>query len=440
MLNYKNAKTCQKPLRYSQIREYYENSCKKDTKFGLEYERAAVNSFDFKNANYDHLEKIIKNFAHMKGWGVLCDDKTIIGAMGEGSSISLEPGCQFELSLEAKEKLEDIENNTREIFSLADRIAKFYNVEFLCCGITPFSTYKNIDIVKKQRYEIMAQNLPEYGRLAPVMMRETAGVQLNIDYESEKDAIKKIKLLASISPFLTGFYANSPIRENKPSGFKSFRAFAWKYTGKNRCSLFYKELLDKPDADFDSYINAILDVPMLFFERGNKKIHLNSQITFREFMSRGYDGHFATLEDYILHSSLCFPDIRLKKCIEIRNHDSQSLPFAMSVAAFYKGILKSDFDEILYRFKDINSQDLDIMGYLAARYGLNFKFKNFNAALFTKKLFKTAHSNLQTDEKHYLDCALELIGSNKCVSDRMLEAGVCSAETLVDFLKTDVMR
>ena len=112
----------------------------------------------------------------------------------------------------------------------------------------------------------------------------------------------------------------------------------------------------------------------------------------------------------------------------------------MSVAAFYKGILKSDFDEILYRFKDINSQDLDIMGHLAARYGLNFKFKNFDAALFTKKLFETAYNNLQTDEKHYLDCALELIGSNKCVSDRMLEAGVCSASTLVDFLKTDAMR
>ena len=234
--------------------------------YGLEYEKIAIDSTTYKNASYDYMEKTIKNFSHMKGWGVLYDDKTIIGALGEGSSVSLEPGCQFELSLEAKENIADIEKSAKEIFSLTQRIAKFYNVEFLNCGITPYSTYENINIVKKQRYEIMAEYLPKRAKLAPVMMRETAGVQLNVDYKSEDDAIEKIKLLSFISPFLTGFYANSPIRNNNLSGFKSFRAFAWKYTGKDRCGLFYKNLLDKKNATFDDYINAILDVPMLFIE------------------------------------------------------------------------------------------------------------------------------------------------------------------------------
>lgn len=436
MLNYKNSKTLNK-LNFTQIRDYYQNSCKQKSMYGLEYEKIAIDSTTYKNASYDYMEKIIKNFSHMKGWGVLYDDKTIIGALGEGSSVSLEPGCQFELSLEAKENIADIEKSAKEIFSLTQRIAKFYNVEFLNCGITPYSTYENINIVKKQRYEIMAEYLPKRAKLAPVMMRETAGVQLNVDYKSEDDAIEKIKLLSFISPFLTGFYANSPIRNNNLSGFKSFRAFAWKYTGKDRCGLFYKNLLDKKNATFDDYINAILDVPMLFIERGGKKIPINGEINFYDFMKNGYQEHFATLEDYILHSSLCFPDIRLKKCIEIRNHDSQNLPFALSVCAFYKGILNSDYNEILSYFKDINTNDIEIMGFLAARYGTNFKYKNFSAKDFTKKLFEIAKQNLPQEEKHYLNCAFSLLEQGMCIADVVLKNNIKNSKELIEFLKRD---
>ena len=436
MLNYKNSKIQTCPLCYEQIRQYYIDSYKSTSKYGLEYEKISIDSSSYKNADYETMEKIIKSFSHIKGWGMLYDDNTVIGALGEGSSISLEPGCQFELSLEAKENIADIEKNTKEIFSLIQRIAKFYNVEFLGCGITPYSTYENTDIVKKQRYEIMAQYLPKHGKYAPVMMRETAGVQLNIDYKNENDAIKKIKLLSYISPFLTGFYANSYIRNNKISKFKSFRALAWKYTGNDRCKLFYKDLLDKKDTTFDDYINAILNIPMLFIERNGKKIPLEGKITFGEFMHSGYEGYFATLEDYILHSSLCFPDIRLKKCIEIRNHDSQSLPFALSVCAFYKGILNSDYDEILSHFKDINSKDIDTMGFLASRYGLDFTYKNFRAKTYIKTLFEIAKNNLPQQEKSYLECAFKLIDKGQCVADTLIDKNIQDAKELVSYLKS----
>lgn len=435
MLNYKNAKVTEKTLDFEQIREYYKNSCKEELKFGLEYERISINSATLKNADYNCIEKIIKSFAHIKGWGLLYDDGTLIGAIGENSSVSLEPGCQFELSLEPKKEITEIEKNTKEICSLINRIAKFYNVEFLPIGITPYSTYQNINIVEKQRYKIMAEHLPKYGKFAPVMMRETAGVQLNIDYKSEDDAIKKIKLFSLISPFLTGFFANSPIRNNKLSNYKSFRALAWKYTGKERCSLFYKNILDKDDATFDDYINAILDVPMLFIERNGQKVVIGCKITFREFMQNGYMEYSATIKDYILHASLCFPDVRLKNCIEIRNHDSQSLDMTLAMCAFYKGILQSDFDEIFEHFSEINSQDLDKMGFLAAKYGLDFKYKNFNAKTFTKKLFEIAHLNLNNSEKQYLKIAFEFLNKGKCTADILIDNNIKNAQDILKYFK-----
>lgn len=438
MLNYKNTKICTKVLDINQIKQYYTDSAKdeKDSKFGLEYERIAVDSLSLKSADYNHIEKIIKNFAHIKNWGILYDEKTIIGAMGEGSSISLEPGCQFELSLEAKSSLAEIEKCASDITLLLDRIAKFYNVEFLPYGITPKSVFKNIDIVKKQRYEIMANYLPLYGKLAPVMMRETAGVQLNVDYKDEKDAIDKIKLFSYISPFLTGLFANSPIREDKLTNFKSYRAFAWKYTGKNRCGLFYKNLLDNKDSSFEDYIEAVLDVPMLFIERVDKKIPINGSLTFRKFMQSGYHNHCAVLEDYILHSSLTFPDVRLKKCIEIRNHDSQNLDLAMAVCAFYKGILACDFSEIFRSFESVTSEDIDNMGYLAARYGINFKYKNFDSLDFTKKLFEIAKSCLSDEEKHYLKPAFKLLELKMCPADIIIKENIKTADALIEYLRS----
>ena len=435
MLNYKNTKVAEKTLDFEQIKEYYKNSCKEELKFGLEYERISINSTTLKNADYNCIEKIIKNFAHIKGWGLLYDEETLIGAIGENSSVSLEPGCQFELSLEPKKEISEIEKSAKEICSLLNRVAKFYNVEFLPIGITPCSTYQNINIVEKQRYKIMAEHLPKYGKFAPVMMRETAGVQLNIDYKSENDAIKKIKLLSYISPFLTGFFANSPIRNNKLTNYKSFRALAWKYTGKERCSLFYKNIIDADNATFDDYIDAILDVPMLFIERNGQKIILGCEITFREFMQNGFMGCSATIEDYILHSSLCFPDIRLKNCIEIRNHDSQNLEMTLAMCAFYKGILQSDFNEILKDFSDIDVYDLDSMGFLAAKYGINFKYKNFDAKTYTKKLFEIACNNLRDDEKKYLKEALTLLENGKCVADTVIENKVKNANELNEYLK-----
>lgn len=306
------------PVTKREIEEYYRSNCKKgELKVGLEYERVSLDSRAYEPAEYRCLSEIIRNFALMNEWELVIDSNIIIGAKDNFSSISLEPGGQFEISLEPKSSLDDILENLNHYTRQLDKLGEFYNITFLPYGINPKTTYPDINIIKKKRYEIMADYLPKTGKLAPVMMRETAGVQANFDYVSEDDAILKLKTAAYMSPFVTGFYANSPIRGGELTKYKSFRALAWKYTGYDRCNLFYSNLINsRMGQGFEDYINAIINVPMLYIQRNGRNIELEGKITFKDFMQRGYMNYTATLEDYILHSSLTFPDVRLKNCIE----------------------------------------------------------------------------------------------------------------------------
>ncbi len=412
-------------LSMGEIIDYYQKSCKQtdDFKVGLEYERLSLNTTTRRNAPYESLKKIIEHFASIQGWGILRDSAgTVIGAIDGATSISLEPGGQFEISLEKKESIRDIEEATVKIITILDKIATAYDVVFIPIGNTPYSTYQNIKIVPKDRYLIMADYLPKKGTFSPVMMRETAGVQVNLDYGSEEDALKKLQLCTKISPFLTGFFANSPMRNGKKIPYKSFRALAWKYTDSERCGIFYKNILkNRPYFGFEDYINEILNVPMLFFERGLEKINVGGKINFKEFIKNGFEGHSATLQDYILHSSLTFPDIRLKNCIEIRNHDSQKLPMALAICAFYKGILHSDsaiceVDELL---TNINSENLEKLGFLVAKHGLDFVpfYGKLTPREITKKLFEIANKNLNKQEQKYLEKPLEMLSSGKSLID-----------------------
>jgi len=416
-----NLKSENPVLSKNEIVNYYHQNCKSKTEFkiGLEYEQLSLNADSRRNAPYEDLEKIIAHFASIYEWGILKDGNTTIGAIKGKSSVSLEPGGQFEISLEPKTSVAEIEREMLEILALLNKIAKIYNVKFVQIGLTPYSTYQNIDIMPKSRYLIMADYLPKRGAFSPVMMRETAGVQVNFDYENESDAMQKLRVSAKISPFMTGFFANSPIRAGKTTPYKSFRALAWKYTDSKRCALFYKNLLkNRSSLGFEDYVDEILNVPMLFFEREGKKIEINGEINFKDFMKYGYEGYSAALEDYILHSSLTFPDVRLKNCLEIRNHDAQKLPLTLAICAFYKGILHSKFalnevDELL----NFDGEKLDNMGFLAAKHGLDFTIEGCHSPKkITQKLFEISHKNLG-EEKNYLELPLDMLKRDKLVID-----------------------
>ncbi len=437
MLNYnKKSQVLLPSLKKEDIYEYYINCAKSASglKFGLEYERLTLDLNTHKSADYKNIENLIKSFCDIKKWDLIYDDTTIIGAQKEGSSISLEPGGQFEISLKAYSSIVDIEKELKDILDITNKLAPFYDIKFLNYGISTKSVYKDIKLVEKSRYETMANYLPKVGKFAPIMMRETAGLQLNIDYFDEYDATEKIKAMTLISPFVTAFFANSHIRNDKKTNYKSFRSLAWQYTGNDRCEDVLSKIIDNKDSNFMDYIDSILNIPMIFIERGGKKIVIDGEITFNEFLKDGYCNYIATIEDYHLHSSLAFPNVRLKNCIEIRNHDSQNTQMTLALCAFYKGILQSNLKEIFKDLKDITYSDIKTLNKLASRYGTDFTYKNIDCKKYIKKLFQTSHQNLSQNEERYLAPAFKLLDKNMCVADILIEKNIKNSKDLIAYI------
>ena len=254
----------QNKLKIADIEKFYLNSMKLNQSIGLEYERLSLDKSTLKCANYDDIKKIIENFAKICSWELIYDNDTVIGAIAPNrTTITLEPGCQMEISLKPYQNISDIDIQLNKITSILDKIAKAYNVIFLPYGINPTQTPDEIDLLNKNRYKIMNNYLPNCKRaeLCTTMMRKTAGMQVNIDYSSKKDAYLKLKFFNLISPFVSGLCANSPIENNTLTENKSNRVNVWLYTGQNRCNLFYSDIFNhrfkKYDNVFKNYINNI---------------------------------------------------------------------------------------------------------------------------------------------------------------------------------------
>ena len=430
-----------KKLSISDIEKFYLNSMTCELKIGLEYERLSLDKNTLKTADYERVEKIIEHFASIQKWELIYDNKTVIGAKdNSGTSISLEPGCQFELSLAPKNNIEIIDIEASRIIGLLDKIADIYDIKFLGYGITPNTNVDEITILNKRRYKIMNDYLPNCykGELCPKMMRQTAGIQINIDYKDKDDAYNKIYLFNILMPFITGLYSNSPIEDNKIKEYKSIRNNVWRFTGEDRCNLFYREIFNKKFFKhknvFKNYINEILDTPMVFIEREDEYIPIKGKITFREFMKSGYMKYRATINDYLTHQSLCFPDVRLKNCIEIRNHDSNSLEYALALCALYKGICLTDTEKALKEFKFIDIEETDKYFKNSAICGLDFKIGKIEAWEVAAKILNLAIKNLNEKEKSYLAPIKKLIAQKKTPADIIIECGVENARELVKFL------
>jgi len=421
------------------IEKYYCGNT--DSLIGLEYERLSLDRKTLENATYEKLEKIIRHFCELTSWELVYDRDTIIGAKdNNGSSISLEPGSQLEISLSPKKDVLAIDNEINKISQMLDKIADIYDVVFLGYGISPVSSLSKINLLNKKRYLIMDEYLPNcfYGELSQKMMRQTAGIQVNIDYSDSCDAYFKLKILNLIMPFMMGLCANSPLENNVLSDKKSIRAHVWNYTGAERCNLFYKNIFNGFFAKnniFKNYINAILDVPMIFIERANEIVEIKEHITFREFLKNGYQKYSATIEDYILHQSLCFPDVRLKKYIEIRNHDSSDISMALALCAFYKGIFKNDLKKILSKINYLKFDDIEKYNKEIILKGLDFKINSkIDGWRVIIDLFDISKSGLNTSEKAYLEPILKIIKLKKTKADLIIDYNIDNAYDLFEFL------
>lgn len=427
-------------LEINDIKKFYQTNKIKNT-IGLEYERLSLDKNTFNCATYENVKKIIETFSKNNNWELVYDDNTIIGAKAQdNTSISLEPGCQLEISLSPKKNIFEIDSSLNKIINSLDKTADNYNVLFLGYGINPKNTINEIPLLNKKRYLIMDKFLPSKNnaKYARHMMRKTAGIQVNIDYKNEVDAYYKLKFLNLIMPFMQGLSSNSPLEENTLFDKKSLRANIWRFVGEDRCNLFYKNIFKNNFFNknlFEKYIQHVIDVPLIYIERENKNISINGKITFADFIKKGYDKYSASYKDYILHQSICFPDVRLKNYIEIRNHDSSSSEIALALCAFYKGLADEDFKNLLKEFDFLKIDDIENYNINSINYGINYKINDSVEVVdILKKLFNISKKNLSTLDKLYLNPLLDIIETKKTNSDRIIENNIKNTKDLIKFL------
>lgn len=412
---------CKNKLEEDQLLEVFYSGCKKTSKLGLEYERLAVYKNTKKAASYEDISLILENFTKL-GWEKVIENGELLGLISDIGHITLEPGSQFELSLNPIESIQEIENTVEKYQQQMETAISDLPVEWLNSGIQPVSTFDNITVIPKQRYRWMSEYLPTKGSLPFVMMRETAGIQVSLDYKDEFDAVEKLSLALKLSPIVSAIYANSPIREGKLNGYKSFRARSWLDTDNDRCGLVSEKLFElTPDFCFKSYAQILLDIPMIFIDKNGSSIPVNN-LTFRQFMKEGYNGLCATIDDWNNHLSLYFPDVRLKSYIEIRNQDSQKMELIPSIPALWKGIMynkdaMSAVNDILKPFNYFDFQDLRRN---TPKYGIDYEIKNYNVQDLAKEILNVAYQSLKNNdigEESHLEPIMKLVQNNLTPAD-----------------------
>lgn len=278
-----------------------------------------------------------------EGWRPIEDQGRVIGLDGgrdrQGSAISLEPGGQFELSggLQADVHATAAEL-TRHVEDLR-RLASPLGIGFLLLGFHPTARRGDMPWMPKSRYAIMRRYMPMRGGHGLDMMLRTATVQANLDFESEADMVRKLRVSLLLQPLATALFANSPFTEGRPNGFLSFRGFVWTDTDPDRTGMpavFFEE-----GFGFERYVDWVLDVPMYFIQRGGRFIDLAGR-SFRRFLERGLEevpGERPVLGDFIDHLTTVFTDVRLKRFLEMRGADAGSVPMMLAQTALWTGLL-----------------------------------------------------------------------------------------------------
>ncbi len=257
-------------------------------------------------------------------------------AMTKGkAALSLEPGGQFELSGSPFQTAREAHAENVEHLAQLKANAAALGLRVVTLGYRPFDSIPQMPWMPKTRYRMMRESLGARGKLAHAMMLMTATGQVSLDWEDEADCARKVMASARLSPVLVALYANSPLVEGKPSGYLSYRSHVWSDVDNARCG-YLPSMLDG-SFSYAAYVEWALDAPLLFLRRNGN--YLSPKLNFRQLMKEGFEGTPARFGDWVDHLSTLFPEVRIKKVLEIRAADCVDAAMTGALAALMRGLL-----------------------------------------------------------------------------------------------------
>jgi glutamate--cysteine ligase len=328
---------------------WFEAGCKPKPEFriGTEHEKFVFTVEGHRPVAYDgrrSIRALLEGMQHLLGWEPIIEAGNIIGMFDVtgGGAISLEPGGQFELSGAPVETVHQTSSELMAHLAQVKEVARPLGIGFLGLGMTPSWSRSEIPVMPKGRYRIMTAYMPKVGRLGLDMMYRTCTVQTNLDYASEQDMVKKLRVSLALQPVATAMFANSPFTEGKPNGFLSFRSEIWRDTDADRSGMLPWAF--EPGMGFERYVDFALDVPMYFVKRGDRYIDVAGR-SFRDLMQgklAELPGERATMSDWANHVSTIFPEVRLKRYLEMRGADGGPWRRLPALPAYWVGILYND--------------------------------------------------------------------------------------------------
>lgn len=322
---------------------YLEAGCKDpaDFRIGTEHEKFGFHTDDLSPLPYDGPRGVRAMLEGLQrfGWQPVFEGENVIALEMDGASITLEPGGQFELSGAPLETVhqtcDEVHTHLAQVREVADELG----IGFLGAGFSPLWTLDETPIMPKGRYQIMRAYMPKKGTLGRDMMFRTATVQVNLDFATEADMVKKLRVALALQPIATALFANSPFTEGKPNGFLSKRAHIWTDTDPDRTGTL--PFVFEDGFGFERWADYALDVPMYFVNRGGTYVDVSGQ-SFRDFLDGtlpGLEGELPTLKDWEAHLTTLFPEARLKRFIEMRGADGGPWNRLCALPALWVGLL-----------------------------------------------------------------------------------------------------
>src|SRR5947207_14636173 len=314
-------------------------------RIGTEHEKFAFTVADHRPVPYDgrrSIRALLEGMQHLLGWEPIIEDGNIIGLFDVtgGGAISLEPGGQFELSGAPVATVHQTSTELMAHLAQVKEVARPLGIGFVGIGMTPDWSRADMPMMPKGRYQIMTAYMPKVGKLGLDMMYRTCTVQTNLDFSSEADMVQKLRVALALQPVATALFANSPFTEGKPNGFVSFRSEIWRDTDNQRAGML--PFVFENGMGFERYADYALDVPMYFLKRGDQYIDVSGK-SFRDHLAgKLIPGERATLSDWANHVSTIFPEVRLKRYIEMRGSDGGPWRRLPSLPAFWVGLIYAD--------------------------------------------------------------------------------------------------